>query len=120
GKDDMVNYMNKIAIPQIKELVTNYGAAPAVLWWDVPVGMNYDYATRFLEITKVRPNRIQNNRLYKMAGHMGVVDMATLEANKGNPLYGDTETPEQYIPPTGLGGRDFEVCMTMNDTWGYK
>ena len=120
GKDDMVNYMNKIAIPQIKELVTNYGDAPAVLWWDVPVGMNYDYATRILEITKARPNLIQNNRLYKMAGHMGVVDMATLEANKGNPLYGDTETPEQYIPPTGLGDRDFEVCMTMNDTWGYK
>ena len=33
----------------------------------------------------------------------------------------DTETPEQYIPATGYSdGRDFEVCMTMNDTWGYK
>ena len=120
GKDDMVNYMNKIAIPQIKELATNYGDAPAILWWDVPVGMNYDYATRILDILKVRPDLIQNNRLYKMGGHMGVVDMANLEAIKGDPYYGDTETPEQYIPATGLGDRDFEVCMTMNDTWGYK
>jgi alpha-L-fucosidase len=121
GKDDMVNYMNNIAIPQIKELATNYGdAAPAILWWDVPVGMNHDYATRILDVLKVRPDLIQNNRLYKMAGHMGVIDMAALEAIKGDPYYGDTETPEQYIPPTGLGDRDFEVCMTMNDTWGYK
>jgi alpha-L-fucosidase len=55
-----------------------------------------------------------------MAGHMGVVDMQNLEAMKNDPLFGDTETPEQYIPPTGLGDRDFEVCMTMNDIWGYK
>ena len=120
GKDDMVNYMNKIAIPQINELATNYGDAPAILWWDVPVGMNYDYATRILDTLKVRPELIQNNRLYKMSGHMGVVDMASLESIKGDPYYGDTETPEQYIPATGLGDRDFEVCMTMNDTWGYK
>lgn len=33
---------------------------------------------------------------------------------------GDTETPEQYVPPTGLPGHDWEVCMTMNDSWGFK
>ena len=33
---------------------------------------------------------------------------------------GDTETPEQDIPATGYPGRDWETCMTMNDTWGYK
>jgi len=120
GKDDMPNYMKNIAIPQIKELANNYGDAPAILWWDVPVAMNLDYATKILDVLKVRPNLIQNNRLYKMHGHMGVIDMAALEEIKGNPLYGDTETPEQYIPPTGLGDRDFEVCMTMNYTWGYK
>ena len=120
GKDDIPNYMKNIAIPQIKELANNYGDAPAILWWDVPVAMNYDYAKQILDVLSVRPGLIQNNRLFKMHGHMGVIDMAALEEIKGNPLYGDTETPEQYIPPTGLGDRDFEVCMTMNDTWGYK
>ena len=38
----------------------------------------------------------------------------------GGGFQGDTETPEQFIPPTGYPGRDWETCMTMNDTWGYK
>ena len=38
----------------------------------------------------------------------------------GNGFHGDTETPEQFIPATGYPGRDWETCMTMNDTWGYK
>jgi len=32
----------------------------------------------------------------------------------------DYGTPEQRIPDTGLPGRDWETCMTMNDTWGYR
>ena len=38
----------------------------------------------------------------------------------GNGVRGDTETPEQTIPETGFPGRDWETCMTINDTWGYK
>ena len=38
----------------------------------------------------------------------------------GNGVPGDTETPEQFIPTTGYPGRDWETCMTINDTWGYK
>jgi len=33
---------------------------------------------------------------------------------------GDFGTPEQQIPATGLPGVDWESCMTMNKTWGYK
>src|SRR5207249_4077423 len=34
---------------------------------------------------------------------------------------GDYGTPEQSIPVNGFGaGHDWETCMTMNDTWGYK
>ena len=32
---------------------------------------------------------------------------------------GDFRTPEQHIPATGLD-YDWEACMTMNDTWGYR
>ena len=40
--------------------------------------------------------------------------------NKGEGYAGDFGTPEQEIPATGLPGVDWESCMTMNDTWGYK
>jgi alpha-L-fucosidase len=38
----------------------------------------------------------------------------------GGGYAGDTETPEQQIPPTGYPGKDWETCMTINNTWGYK
>lgn len=117
---DIDDYIDNLAVPQIRELMTRYGEFPAVMWWDVPAGMNKERAGKILDVLRLKPGVIQNNRLYKMAGHMGVVDMENLDAIKGDPYYGDTETPEQYIPATGLGDRDFEVCMTMNDTWGYK
>ena len=36
------------------------------------------------------------------------------------PEQGDFTTPEQTIPSTGIPGVDWEVCMTMNTTWGYS
>lgn len=120
NKLTMDEYVDRIAVPQVRELLTNYGDDPAILWWDTPAGMNEERAAKILELLKLKPGIIHNNRLLKMSGHMGVVDMQNLEANKRDPFFGDTETPEQHIPATGLGDRDFEVCMTMNDIWGYK
>jgi alpha-L-fucosidase len=41
--------------------------------------------------------------------------------NKTDRQYsGDFGTPEQQIPANGLPGVDWESCMTMNTTWGYK
>ena len=37
----------------------------------------------------------------------------------GGGYRGDLITPEQHIPATGLD-YDWEACMTMNDTWGFK
>ncbi len=34
--------------------------------------------------------------------------------------YGDYETPEQGIPVTRPDNRYWELCMTMNDSWGYQ
>ncbi len=98
---DMDDYIDKVAVPQMKELLSNYGEFPAVLWWDTPVDMNQERADKLIEVLKLKPGIIHNNRL-------------------GGGYKGDTETPEQYIPATGYPGRDWETCMTMNDTWGYK
>jgi alpha-L-fucosidase len=96
----MDDYIKNVAVPQVRELLTNYGKV-SVLWWDTPIDMNHDRAAQLAAVLKLQPGIIHNNRL-------------------GGGFSGDTETPEQYIPPTGYGNRDWETCMTLNDTWGYK
>ncbi len=93
------DYVRKIAAPQVDELLTRYH--PAVLWWDTPVPMSPEDIRLLTADFDKDPGLIANNRL-------------------GNGVPGDTETPEQFIPATGFKGRDWETCMTINDTWGYK
>ena len=100
-KHNMDDYIDKVAVPQMRELLSNYGEFPAVLWWDTPTDMNTNRADKLLPLLRLKPGIIHNNRL-------------------GGGYQGDTETPEQYIPATGFPGRDWETCMTMNDTWGFK
>ena len=97
---DMDEYIRTIAAPQVKEILSHYGPV-AVLWWDTPTGMNPARAAMLLPLVRLQPGIITNNRL-------------------GGGYPGDTETPEQHIPATGFKDRDWETCMTMNGTWGYK
>ena len=108
---DMNDYVDKIAVPQVTELLTNYGTeTPAVLWWDTAISLNREQADRIESaVQKLRPGLIQNNRLCGAKNPEGA---------KFFP--GDTETPEQYIPPQGYPGRDWETCMTMNRHWGFN
>ncbi|RMF91172.1 MAG: alpha-L-fucosidase, partial [Planctomycetota bacterium] len=65
-------------------------------------------------LRELKPSIIVNNRVGK--GRKGMEGL-----NRGDQEYvGDFGTPEQRIPPTGLPGVDWESCMTMNNTWGYK
>ena len=115
----MDQYIDEIAVPQVRELLTNYGDAPVILWWDFPTKMNEERAAKLIELLKLKPGIIHNNRLLKNTPY-GKVDMEKIKSGKREPYSGDTETPEQHIPDTGLGDRDWESCMTMNDTWGFK
>jgi alpha-L-fucosidase len=87
----------------VKEILTNYGPI-AVLWWDTPDNppfmMTRERADLLAPLLKLQPGIITNNRL-------------------GGGYMGDTETPENRVPATGYP-RDWELCMTMNDTWGFK
>ncbi len=99
---DFETYLHTKAIPQLKELLTNYGDFPAVIWFDTPTAnMTPARAAEIVQLVNQHPKLIWNNRL-------------------GGGYNGDTETPEQYIPANGYPGRDWESCMTINDTWGYK
>jgi len=94
------DYLDKVAIPQIKEILNNYGDV-AELWWDVPTDMTKERAAKITPLLAAHPEIVTNNRL-------------------GGGVQGDLETPEQYIPATGIPGRNWETCMTVNDTWGFK
>ncbi len=96
------DYLKTVALPQMCEILTNYGPV-AVLWFDTPTpSMTRKRAQPFVDLMhELQPQIVWNNRL-------------------GGGFRGDTETPEQFIPPGGFPGRDWETCMTINDTWGYK
>ncbi|GAA4341719.1 hypothetical protein GCM10023149_54190 [Mucilaginibacter gynuensis] len=98
-KGSMDEYIDKVAVPQVKEILTNYGDV-CELWWDVPTDMTKERAAKFLPLLAMQPQIITNDRL-------------------GGDVKGDLFTPEQYIPATGIKGL-WETCMTMNDTWGFK
>ncbi|MFC0513770.1 alpha-L-fucosidase [Mucilaginibacter angelicae] len=98
----MAGYIDKVAVPQVKELLTNYGDV-AVIWWDTPTAMTDEFAQKLHDLLKLQPNIISNDRL------------------KRPNFAGDYKTPEQKIPNLSeLDGKDWETCMTMNGTWGYK
>jgi alpha-L-fucosidase len=83
----------------IRELLTNYGKID-ILWYDVawPLSAEQWESKKMNEMVfQLQPDIIVNNR---------------------NKLPGDFSTPEQHIQAE-KGGRAWEACMTMNDSWGY-
>ena len=84
----------------IRELLTNYGKID-VLWYDVawPLDAAGWESEKMNEMVfQLQPEIIVNNR---------------------NHLQGDFSTPEQHITAE-KGGRAWESCMTLNDSWGYQ
>jgi alpha-L-fucosidase len=85
---------------QLRELLTNYGKID-ILWYDVPWPLEaagWESERMNQMVFQLQPDIIVNNR---------------------NRLPGDFSTPEQRIQ-TEEGGRAWEACMTMNDSWGYQ
>jgi alpha-L-fucosidase len=95
-------YIDRVAVPQVKELLTNYGDV-SVLWWDTPTNMTDEAALKLQALLTLQPGIITNDRL------------------KRPNFPGDTKTPEQKIPSQSeLDGANWETCMTMNGSWGFK
>jgi len=84
----------------IRELLTNYGKID-VLWYDVSWPLDaagWESEKMNKMVFELQPDIIVNNR---------------------NKLPGDFSTPEQKIVAE-TGGRAWESCMTLNDSWGYQ
>lgn len=112
---DFPTYYENYLKPQVKELLTEYGDI-GVVWFDgdwIP-----DYTTEmgkelYAFIRDLQPQTIVNNRVDK--GRTGMSGM-----NKEGVFAGDFGTPEKEIPDTGMDGVDWESCLTMNGSWGFK
>jgi alpha-L-fucosidase len=108
------SYRDEYLIPQVRELVTEYD--PAILWfdgewigeWSEPQGKDLYQAVR-----SMKPDILVNNRVGK--GRQGMQGM-----NRDREYVGDFGTPEQEILDYGSAELDWESCMTMNDSWGFK
>ena len=100
---------------QLKELVQNYGPL-GIMWFDGEWVQDWTREMgwdMFEYCLSLQPDTIVNNRVGN--GRQGMRGLS-----KSDEFAGDYGTPEQEIPATGLPGVDWETCMTMNDTWGYK
>ena len=98
----MDEYIHEVAVPQVRELLSNYGpGVPAVIFWDTPEGITPARAARIAEVVReLAPDVITNSRL-------------------GCGVRGDFDSPEGFIPSSADRDGDWEVCMTMNESWGY-
>ena len=101
---------------QVKELVNNYGEID-IMWFDFSYwqykGEKWGATELVKMVRKAQPGIIIDNRL---GGDM----------EKANPDYyaGDFDGPEQGIPREPITNEEgkplpWEVCMTLNDNWGY-
>lgn len=100
---------------QLKDLLD--GCRPEVLWFDGEWPKWFtpeDGWEVYNYLRELEPKLIINNRVGTGRSGMEGLDKADRS------YAGDFGTPEQQIPATGLAGVDWESCMTMNDTWGYK
>ena len=112
-------YIDEVGIPQIHELLSDFGKVD-ILWWDMPIEMTPERAAKYYSAVSqhynIQKGLIQNDRL--------VNNIYCDNRIKPAEQRGDHNTPEQNIPdvpPTGyVDGRDWETCMTLNETWGYK
>ncbi len=108
------NYYQNYMKPQLKELIENYDVD--IMWFDGEWALEYTHdqgQELYQYVRSLKPDILINNRVDK--GRQGMQGM-----NKTDSDYaGDFGTPEQEILEE-TSTLDWEACMTMNDTWGYK
>lgn len=85
---------------QIEELSTRFN--PDLFWFDG----DWEHSAEEWQAKKVRERILNHNPQAIINGRL-----------QG---YGDYETPEQNFPVSRPKMKYWELCMTMNDSWGYQ
>jgi alpha-L-fucosidase len=109
SKQNFTEYLRTYVEPQIEELLTNYRPV-AVLWFDITTPIP-ELARELRDLVRrISPETIINGRIGGRIGRptvpsRGLADYISM---------GDNQIPDRRIDD------DWEVPMTLNDTWGYK
>ena len=115
NKESFAKYREEYLIPQLDELLSGDYGDIGVLWFDgewISEWTEDQGKALYQHLREVKPDLIINNRVGK--GRQGMQGM-----NKDRSYAGDFGTPEQEILETA-SALDWESCMTMNNTWGFK
>ena len=98
---DFDEYLDKVAVPQVKEILTNYGPVCRALVGHAEQDDDPGTLRKLDELAQAPARHHQ-------------------EQPPRRRLQGRHRNAGADIPATGYPGRDWETCMTMNDTWGFK
>lgn len=99
-KPDLDRYIQNKALPQVRELLTNYGKID-LLWYDTPFDLSKEQSQLFVNVVReLQPDCLINGRVGYNLGDYGAL--------------GDNEMPCAYA------STDLEMVATLNHTWGYK
>ena len=99
---DFDSYFNSKAIPQVRELLSNYGPL-GVLWFDTPLGvMSVDRAAKLEALVHaLQPQCLISGRL-------------------GGKFQSDYDSEGDNSIPNLTRSGAWETPATLNDTWGFK
>jgi len=99
-KKDFHGYIESYVMPQVRELLTNYGPV-ALIWFDTPKGITPEESRLLLDLVhELQPDCLVSGRLGNTLG-----DYASA---------GDNKIPDAMVD------LDWETPATINDTWGFK
>jgi len=97
---DYKAYYNSKSIPQIKELLSNYGPL-GLIWFDMPGGLSKEETQSLIDdARKIQPNCLLSSRVGQ-----GLGDFRD---------FGDGEVPSTVVKGP------WEAIFTHNDSWGYS
>lgn len=99
SKKNYQEYYTRKAIPQLKELLSNYGPL-GIIWFDMPGGLTYEETRELVDTLRL----IQPNCLFSSRVGQGLGDYRD---------FGDSEVPARPIRGA------WESIYTHNDSWGY-
>jgi len=98
-KKDYKNYYAQKSIPQIRELLSNYGPL-GLVWFDMPGGLNRDETLAFMgQVRQLQPDCMISSRV-------------------GNGLGDFRDLGDSELSPGVIDG-PWEALFTHNDSWGF-
>jgi len=96
---DYLRYYREKSVPQLKELLTNYGPL-GIVWFDMPGGLTKTQTQQMIDSLRL----LQPQALFSSRVGQGLGDYTD---------FGDSEVPASPIADA------WESIYTHNDSWGY-